>query len=437
MKRAHDYTELDLFSECGENQVTEKVLWDEFPCSDVLTNDPTELNFTLRAAGDRSMIDLSRSQLYVKAKITNKDGSALSDNKTVGPVNNFLHSMFEDCATFLDDVEVTNANKLYPYNSYFLDLFETTTEAKESYMTAQLWYKNGAFNNTDPEQNPGFKKRAEKFGTRECGMIGKLHSELFHQDRYLLSGVEVKVKLTLGKPGFFFMSGAKKEDNKTPVDNDTYKLKITDAKMYVPYVHLTEKAKEDIENELKKKPAVYPIQRIVSKVIPINAQTEEHPLENISKGQLPNKILASLVRTKAKQQDITQSPFFFGTYKVKKIELNVDGMPYSKRALTPDPDKWAYAKTYMNVFESLNYTEEGANTPVISRDDFGTGFAIYPFNLNPGCASDPGMLKKSGNVSLFLEFEETVDVTDLQLVVMCIYDNCIKIDKDRNFTKDW
>ena len=436
MKRFHDYAELDLFSECGENNVTEKILWDEFPCSDVLTNDPTELNFTIRAAGDKSLIDLSRSQLYVKAKITNKDGTALSNNTTVAPVNNFLHSMFEDCSTFLNDVEVTNANKLYPYSSYFLDLFETTSEAKESYMSAQLWYKNGAFNSMDPTQNPGFKDRAAKFGPNECSMIGKLHSELFNQDRYLINGVEVKVKLTLGKPGFFLMSSAKKDDKTTPVDNDTYKIKITDAKMYVPYVHLTEKAKEEIDEELKEKPAVYPIQRIVTKVIPVNAQMEEHTLENISKGQLPNKIVVGLVQTKAKQQDITQSPFFFGTYKVKKIELNVDGMPYSKRALTPDPDKWGYAKTFMNIFESLNYTEEGANTPVISTDDFRAGYAIYPFNLNPGCASDPGVLKKNGNVSIFLEFEETVTTWDLQLLVMCINDNCVKIGTDRNFTKD-
>ena len=437
MKRAHEYVELDLFSECGENGVTEKVLWDEFPCSDVLTNDPSELNFTIRAAGERSLIDLSRSQLYVKAKITNKNGTALTDKVTVAPVNNFLHSMFEDCSVFLNDIEVTNANKLYPYSSYFLDLFETTAEAKKSYMSAQLWYENGPFNQTNPKLNKGFKNRGKWFGPREHGMIGKLHSELFHQDRYLLNGVEVKVKLTLGKPGFYFMSGKMKADNETPVDNDSFKLKITEAKMYVPYVHLTEKAKDDINNELKKKPAVYPIQRIVTKVISINAQTEEHLLENISKGQLPNKIVVGLVKTKAKQQDLTQSPFFFGSYKVKKMELDVDGMPYSKRALTPDMDKQAYAKTYMNLFESLNYTEEGANTPLINSEVFIEGYAIYPFNLNPGCASDPGMLTKNGNVSLFLEFEEEVNTTDLQLVVMCIYDGCIKIDNDRNFTKDW
>lgn len=441
MKRCIDYSELDIFSECGENVMIQKVLWDEFPCTDVLTNNPTELNFTIRKAGEKCMIDLSRVQLFIKCKILKKDGTALADNENgakakVAPVNNFLHSLIEDCAFFLDGIEVTNANKLYPYSSYLIDLFETTAEAKSSYMTAQLWYENGPFNQTDPKLNKGFKNRASAFGAKEHGMIGTLHSEMFHQDRYLLNGIEPKVKLTLGKPGFFLMSNEKKSGGNDPVDNDTYKLCITDAKMYVPYVHLQEKAMEDIEKQLKVKPAVYPIQRIVTKSIPINANTKEHYLE-ISKGQLPSKMVAGVVTTKAKQQDLTQSPFFFGTHSVKKIEVNVDGMPYSKRALTPDPDNWAFAKTLYNIFESLNYIKDGANTPIITKDNFGTGFALYPFNLNPGCPSDPGTFKKSGNVSLVLEFDETVTQNDLQLIVMCIYDSTIRIDKDRNFTKDW
>ena len=96
----------------------------------------------------------------------------------------------------------------------------------------------------------------------------------------------------------------------------------------------------------------------MTKTISIDANTEEHHLENISKGQLPTKMIVGLVSTKAKQQDLTQSPFFFGAYNVKKMEVNVDGMPYSKRALTPDTTNAAYAKTYMNIFESLNYIKE-------------------------------------------------------------------------------
>ena len=223
MKRAHEYAELDLFSDCGENVQVEKILWDEFPCDDVLTNEISELNFTLRAGGDKTLVDLSRAQLYVKMQIVNKDGSDITDTmdkaiptkvnvkatEKVAPINNTLHSIFEDCTVYLNDVEVTSANKLYPFSSYLMDLFDTTEEQKTSYMTSQLWYKNGAFNN--PEINKGYKARGKHFGSEPCGMIGKLHSELFNQERYLLNGVEVKVKMTLAKPKFYLMSNEKKK----------------------------------------------------------------------------------------------------------------------------------------------------------------------------------------------------------------------------------
>ncbi len=438
MKRCRDYAELDLFSDCDENVHVDKVLWDEFPCDDVLTNDVTELNFTIRAGGEKSLVDLNRSQLYVKIQILKKDGTVLGsitiDGKQVSnyvaPINNTLHSIFEDCTVFLNDVEVTNANKLHPFSSYILDLFDTSQEQKDSYMTAQNFYRNGAFNNVDPKLNPGFGKRARHFGDTAHGMIGKLHSELFNQERYLLNGVEVKVKLTLAKPKFFLMTREVK--NGSPVPVDSYMIKIKDARMYVPYVHVSEKAMDEINTTLKKSPACYPIKRIVTKAIPVNAKEKEHTID-VSKGRLPAKMIVGFISASAKQGEMNTTPFYFGKYSVKKMEVQVNGMPYSKRALATDE------KTYMNMFESLNYIDDGANTPNIDLHDFETGgFALYPFNLNPGCPSEPSVMKKNGDVSVYVEFEDDPVIKEnLQMIIMCVYDNCIKIDKDRNFTKDW
>lgn len=445
MKRSHEYPELDLFSEYGENVHVEKVLWDEFPCEDVLTNDPSELNITIRPAGDRSLIDLSRAQFAMKVQIVHKDGTALAligsgdnvklSNTQVGPVDNGLHSMIEDLSVYLNDIELSNANKLYPFKSYLLDYFDTSEEQKKSYMTAQLWYQNQGDNKNsfDATINKGLVKRSAYFGTYTQDLIGKLHSELFNQERYLINGVEVKVKLTLAKPKFFLQSNMKKDSK--PVE---YKIKIKDARMYVPYVHLSETTMEEINETLEDKPAVYEVKRILTKSIPVNAKTKEHQIDDISKGRLPNKIIAGFISTKAKQGEFKTSPFVFYPYKLKKIELKINGMPYSKRALTPDYATNDYTKTYMNLFESLNYIEDGANTPLITKADFKSGGnTFYAFNLNPSCHSDPGVFKKSGNVSIYLEFEDDTVTDDLQMIVMSIYDNSIKIDKDRNFTKDW
>ncbi len=213
MKRCSDFAELDLFSECDECSLFEKVLWDEFACDDILSNDLSQLNFTLRAGGKRSMVDLSRAQLFVKLQIVKPDGTTLADvggkkaSELVAPANNALHTMFEDCVVFLNGVEAFNANGHYNYNSYILDLLDTTDEQKESFMTAQGWYKDTAGKFTENnEKNDGWKKRAALFGANEHGLIGTLHSELFNQQRYLVDGVEVKVQLTLAKPAFFLQS---------------------------------------------------------------------------------------------------------------------------------------------------------------------------------------------------------------------------------------
>ena len=85
----------------------------------------------------------------------------------------------------------------------------------------------------------------------------------------------------------------------------------------------------------------------------------------------------------------------------------------------------------------MNYIEEGASTPHIDIDDWISGYALYPINLVPGCHSEPGIMKKNGDVTVYVEFEEETIWDELQMIVMSTYDNCIKIDKDRNFTKDW
>ena len=90
----------------------------------------------------------------------------------------------------------------------------------------------------------------------------------------------------------------------------------------------------------------------------------------------------------------------------------------------------------MNFYESLNFTQDGTNTPAIPMEDYKNGYCLFPFNLNPGCCSDPGVFKKDGLLSLDIEFENAPTET-LQVIVLGVYDNTISIDKERHFTKDW
>lgn len=428
MKRCHDYVELDLFSELCENPHVEKVSWTEVKTSTILGHDVTSLLFQIPKANDRKMIDLSRTQLMIDVGFTQKGSTPIG-----APVNNLLNSMIENCVIKLNDDVLSDSNKMYHYSAYFLDLLDRSQEQKEGLMTSQFWYPDtaGQFD-TLGDNNKGFKIRKELGKLTTVPLIGKLHSELFNQERYFVNNVNISVELTLAKLAFFYMA------NET--DPSLYRMTIKDAKLYVPYVQLAQKTMDEIKEDLKKKPALYPIQRIHTKAFPIDTKSTSVTIEEISRGQLPKKVLIAVVTDARKAGNLKKNPFNLegktAEFNITKLELNLDDMPYAKRALEPDFENKDYGKTYMNVFESLNFIQDGTNTPVISYKDFESGYCIYPFNLHPGCCSDPGVYKKDGVLSLDIGFEKSPTET-LQVIVLCVYDNTISINNDRHFSKDW
>ena len=427
MKRCEDYPELDLFSNECENPHIEKIQWAEIKTSTILSNDITSVVFDIPKASGRKMLDLSRLQLMIDIMCSRTGGST----PVQAPVNNMLHSMIENCTIKLNDNVLMDSNKMYNYSAYLLDLLDTTQEQKEGMMTAQGWYVDTPkhFDVVEGVDNKGFKTRQELRGL--VSLIGKLHSELFNQERYFINDVNINIELTLAKLPFYYMAN---ETNPAK-----YKMEIKDAKIYVPYVHVSEKTMDDLEEQLKKTPVLYPIQRIHTKSFPIDTKSTSVTIEEISRGQMPKKVVIGVVTDKRKAGDLKLNPFNFdgaaAEFNITKMELNVDGMPYAKRALTPDFKK-DYGKTYMNFYESLNFTQDGTNTPAIPMDDYKNGYCLFPFNLNPGCCSDPGVFKKDGLLSLDIEFENAPTET-LQVIVLCVYDNTISIDKDRQFSKDW
>ena len=358
MKRCQDYAELDLFSKECENPHVEKIQWAEIKTSTTLTNNITSLVFDIAKASGRKMLDLSRAQLMIDISCSRTGGST----PVQAPVNNMLHSMIENCIIKLNDDVLMDSNKMYHYSAYLLDLLDTTQEQKEGMMTAQGWYVDTPkhFDVVEGVDNKGFKTRQELRGV--VPLIGKLHSELFNQERYFINDVNINIELTLAKLPFYYMAN---ETNPAK-----YKMEIKDAKIYVPYVHVSEKTMKDIEERLQKTPVLYPIQRIHTKSFPIDTKTTSVTIEEISRGQMPKKVIIGVVTDKRKAGNLKLNPFNFDgaatEFNITKMELNVDGMPYAKRGLTPNFKK-DYGKTYMNFYESLNFTQDGTNTPAIPR----------------------------------------------------------------------
>ncbi|GFS76302.1 uncharacterized protein F54H12.2 [Trichonephila clavipes] len=82
-------SELNLFTLPPTQTVTGKGQW--IPIANVTDGGP--VGFLISGSG-ADYLDLSRTQLYVKAKILKNDGKALTADDKFGPVNLLLHSLF-------------------------------------------------------------------------------------------------------------------------------------------------------------------------------------------------------------------------------------------------------------------------------------------------------------------------------------------------------
>jgi hypothetical protein len=153
--------------------------------------------------------------VLVKVKILRIDGADLAGGDTVGPVNNFLHSLFSQADVSLNGTLITSSTNTYPYRAYIENLLSYSQSAKSSQLTACLFYKDeaGKMDKTSPhavndvDRNAGLYQRALfTDGSDTVDMIGRIHSDIFFQSRYMLNEVNVKICLSRSKDSFCLMA---------------------------------------------------------------------------------------------------------------------------------------------------------------------------------------------------------------------------------------
>ena len=169
-------------------------------------------------------IDLGRTRLLVRAKITKGDGSNIAQDAKVSTVNLLLHSLFSQVDCKLNEKLVTPSVNTYPYKAYLETILAHGPESTDSWLEAELFHRDtqpmNAHDHTADPTNEGLMKRHAKIAQSVVvDMVGRPHVDIFQQDRYLLNGVDMSLK---------FIRSAKQFHLMTATPND-FKLQILDA----------------------------------------------------------------------------------------------------------------------------------------------------------------------------------------------------------------
>ena len=365
-------SELAYFDLPATQTAVEQIYYqDVLPISQITGDSPVE--FVLSGQNGMELLDLQNTILYAKAKIVKADGSNIGLTEDVGPVNQFLSSLFHQVDVSLNGKTVVSTTNHYAYKAYIQCLLRYGKEAKETQLTTMVWEQDddGDVNEHSPRtgSNQGLLSRASRFqGSALVDMVGAVFHDLFRMDRYLINQVNVNVKFYRSKPEFCLLSG-----DATP----NYKIEFSDIRLRVCKVKINPAVIYAQSRALETTNAKYPYTQTMIKQMTIPSGATNFMYDNIFQGMRPNQVVVGFVKSTGVTGDYTENPWFFQGYDVTSIGLYVDGIPVDGGVMKP---KYGTGAQTVSVLRSMLQStgkwldDAGSN---IGRDDINKGYMLY------------------------------------------------------------
>ena len=425
-------SELDLFSiPPTQTSIDNGIDVEYHPISSLSDGAPIE--FEVSSSGD-DYIDYANSYLYVRAKITRANGTNLEETDTVGPVNNFLHSLFSQVDVSLNGTQITNSTNTYPYRAYIETLLSYGSSAKKSHLTSSLYFKDeaGKMDKSNPkaeaaQKNYGLAQRAAYITeSKEVDMIGRIHSDIFFQERYMLNEVNTRIKLTRSKDAFCLMASG----------DQSYKVQLTSAALIIRKVKISPSVYLAHAKTLENGMANYPIRRVICKTFTVPKGYLDVSHEKLFTGQLPSRLIIGCVDNASFNGDVSKNPFNFKHFSLSEIMVYLDGQQHGIKPLTSNYAKGLYVSSYMSLFSGTGKANRDEGNE-ISRSDFANGFTLHAFDLTPDLSeNDHFNLTRQGAVRVDMKFAEALPNT-ITVLVYAEFENIIQIDRNRNVIFDF
>ena len=314
-------SELDLFTVPNTQVEMNKGFWEDVdPVSSIGASYTIEF---LCAANSDVYTNLANSYIHVKAKITNANGTNLANTAQVGPVNLWMHALFSQVEVYLNNKLVTPSSTSYPYQACMETVLNFSKDAKASHLIPALFYKDeaGKMDVANPpadaaDANKRLRERhAHTSESKSVAMEGRIHSDLFVQDRYILGAVPIKIKMIRSRNPFCLVLAADNPDFKVVLEEcvfRVYRVSVSSTTILVhtqSFQHITAK---------------YPIDRVNCKVFSVLRGNLSGNEADIFQGPLPDRIVIGMVDADAYNGTYTKNPFNFKNYNKTLLGLTVN-----------------------------------------------------------------------------------------------------------------
>ena len=376
-------------------------------------------------------LDLKDISLGVHAKVNGPAGANLAADVNVAPINNYLHSLFEDITISLNGTTIEGGSHLYPYKAYLTNLLLYGTEAKKTQLQTSGWAKDQAGHFNDAVNTGFVTRKAWVAQSATYEMEGPLLLDICMQGKLLLNQVDIRIRMTRTSPAFNLLSLDAGNAQVQAVGS------IQHAYLKVKQVQVSADKARQIEAGLATRNAIYPIQRTEMINFTIGQGVQSHIQENLFHNRRPKMLVMAMLPNADFNGNLRRNPFRFPHSSLNFLGLYIDGKPVPHIPITPDFPNHNYADVYRNLYRAVEMLNQDGDID-ITKNDFGNGYTLFGYVLSPDGkpAGNVGQPLLSGNIRIEMKFANAL-AAPINVICMAVYDDEVQINRMRQVTVDY
>ena len=416
-------TEFDYF----QSKVIQAAILNEYdvdyqPVTAMQPGAPIEF---LIKGSDQLYLDVNQSKLEIKGRITTAAGGNIAGNADVALTNLSLHSLFKKVEVELCGKTLSDSNELYPYRAFFETLLSFDDDVGRTRLIAEGWQKDtpGSFDDFrvgNNGANTGFKARAARTATStSITLIGRPHADLFHQDKDIPSGCDLRLRFIPAADAFLI-----KKDANTA---EQYRFRIESARFWARTKELSPSLMLAHEKMLQTQNMRIPYTKVAMKSVSIPIGVTSIEMDNVYTGAMPDRILLALIANNRLNGDYNLNPYSFEHFNLSQIALKVNGEQFPRIAYEPNFANGDYIREYFGLLEALSM-DIGPKAIALTPTEWATSYPFFMFRLTP---SGLPTIPRTGKARLSLKFRQATAAA-ISALLFAEFPEVIEIDRYRN-----
>ena len=429
-----------LFSIPPVNTAEDNKVWIQYQPTFQTQGEYSSMDFVI-PGNSLQYVDLANTELHTVVQIVKEDGTELSaaDEEVGLPIDMIHHTMWSSVDVTLNQTLVSTSGSNYMYKAALETLVGYNHQTKKIHLSAIGFAGDeGYFDANHPSKgstvtgvtgktlNEGLTQRAKWFaGTGTAEFVGPLLADICNQERLILNGVDIGIKLWPTKDAFRLMS--------SPVGLKC-KLLLKKVFLNVCKVDINPSVLLAHNSALELSTAKYPHQKSDVRIYHIPARSTGHIIENIYQGVVPSKMIIGLVDAEAYAGHYQKNPLKFGHNKLISAGFYVDGVPTPNRPFELDIPNNKYLPALLSLYRVTDKLWD--NTDIgITRQSYKDGLTLLGFDVDPTASSDFKYVgvTKLGHTRLELRFAGEID-QPLVCIIYATFPGMVEIDKARVVT---